>query len=226
MRGYYFEMLGLQDDASEEAINNAYLQQVKIWHRDNAKKWAPGSVFDCARIFEEVQKAHKLLSDSYKRREYIKTLSLTSSLPRNAEENELYTIFKELKKLHEAFLIRESDFDTYSSYLFQTTSAIGSQAASQFQDMENAMRAFVAAAKEREIKSRQELKEAQVKAAEYKMAFETLQQRNADLLAENTRLKAEKPVSISRTNLFATDDKAEMKDEEEHIKKRPRTGTH
>jgi curved DNA-binding protein CbpA len=67
----YFKMLGVDHDASPQAVQAAFFALAKTWHPDRLPS-AIGDVKElCARVFSRLSEAHQTLSDPTKRSQYM-----------------------------------------------------------------------------------------------------------------------------------------------------------
>jgi curved DNA-binding protein CbpA len=83
----YYQMLGIQNNASEGEIRKAYFKLVKIFHPDRSSKQGFGDLRDTlAYIFANLSEAHNTLNDIDKREAY--DLFLTSKKVISKEEEE------------------------------------------------------------------------------------------------------------------------------------------
>ncbi len=80
-RQNYFEMLGLDIDATPDQASAAYLQLAKAWHPDRL----PGALADvkdaCARVFSHLSEANQTLTDPEKRGRYMQLLKEGGATP-------------------------------------------------------------------------------------------------------------------------------------------------
>jgi curved DNA-binding protein CbpA len=77
----YFQMLGLDEDASPEAVQKAFFNLAKVWHPDRL----PGALADvkdaCSKVFSHLTEAHATLSDPKRRQEYMTLLKEGGATP-------------------------------------------------------------------------------------------------------------------------------------------------
>lgn len=77
----YFQMLGLEQDATPEAVQKAFFALAKVWHPDRL----PGALFDvkdaCSKVFTHLTEAHATLTDATKRGEYMTLLKDGGATP-------------------------------------------------------------------------------------------------------------------------------------------------
>lgn len=77
----YFQMLGLPRDATPDAVQKAFLQQVKVWHPDRL----PAALVDvkeaCNRVFSHLTEAQATLTDDAKREQYMRLLKDGGATP-------------------------------------------------------------------------------------------------------------------------------------------------
>jgi curved DNA-binding protein CbpA len=77
----YFQMLGLERDASVEAVQKAFIGLAKVWHPDRL----PGALVDvkdaCSKVFTHLTEAHATLIDPSKRKDYMTLLKDGGATP-------------------------------------------------------------------------------------------------------------------------------------------------
>jgi curved DNA-binding protein CbpA len=77
----YFQMLGLERDASPEAAQRAYISLAKEWHPDRLTPALASAKDACSKVFSCLSEAHATLKDPKKREEYIKKLKEGTATP-------------------------------------------------------------------------------------------------------------------------------------------------
>ncbi len=82
----YFEVLGLEDGASTEAVRAAFIRLAKTWHPDRVPPDLVPIRDDIARIFAAMTRAQQTLCDEDARRAYLATRKSTKPEPRPRAE--------------------------------------------------------------------------------------------------------------------------------------------
>jgi tetratricopeptide (TPR) repeat protein len=77
----YFEMLGVDKDASVEQIQNAFFQLAKIWHPDRVPAFLADVKDLCASVFSHMSEAHQTLLDPKRRDQYMHLLKDGGATP-------------------------------------------------------------------------------------------------------------------------------------------------
>jgi len=67
----YFEMLGLDQAATPEAVQKAFIALAKVWHPDRLPPVLSEVKDACSKVFAHITEAHATLSDPKKRQEYM-----------------------------------------------------------------------------------------------------------------------------------------------------------
>jgi curved DNA-binding protein CbpA len=79
----YFQMLGLEHDASIEAVQKAFFSLAKVWHPDRL----PPALVDvkdaCSKVFSHLTEAHATLTDPAKRKDYMQLLKEGGATPQD-----------------------------------------------------------------------------------------------------------------------------------------------
>jgi len=79
----YFQMLGLEQDASIEAVQKAFFSLAKVWHPDRL----PPALVDvkdaCSKVFSHLTEAHATLTDPAKRKDYMQLLKEGGATPQD-----------------------------------------------------------------------------------------------------------------------------------------------
>jgi tetratricopeptide (TPR) repeat protein len=82
----YFDMLGVQVDATPEDVKRAYIQLAKAWHPDRL----PSALADvreaCGRVFARMSEAHQTLTDEEKRKRYQRLMKEGGETPEQQQE--------------------------------------------------------------------------------------------------------------------------------------------
>ncbi len=73
----YFELLGVDRDASGPTVQAAFFQLAKRWHPDRMSADLSDLKDAAARVFARMSEAHQVLSNDEKRREYVRRLNET-----------------------------------------------------------------------------------------------------------------------------------------------------
>ncbi len=77
----YFQMLGVDEDATPEMIQKQFIQLAKLWHPDRL----PGALADvkdaCSKVFANLTEAHATLTDAERRAEYMTLLKDGGATP-------------------------------------------------------------------------------------------------------------------------------------------------
>jgi curved DNA-binding protein CbpA len=81
----YYEMLGLDSDASEQSIKVAYRQLARENHPDLLAGRGPSAVEEASRLMRQINEAYRVLSNKHLRKEYDKSLkegaTFTATMP-------------------------------------------------------------------------------------------------------------------------------------------------
>ncbi|MBX3228393.1 MAG: DnaJ domain-containing protein [Labilithrix sp.] len=82
----YFQMLGVDRDASTEQIQKAFFGLAKVWHPDRL----PPALIDvkdaCSKVFTHLTEANQTLSDPGKRQDYLKLLKEGGATPEDQQK--------------------------------------------------------------------------------------------------------------------------------------------
>jgi curved DNA-binding protein CbpA len=82
----YFEMLGVDVEATLEQVKEAYIALAKIWHPDRLPT-ALADVRDaCGRVFARMSEAHQTLADDEKRKRYLRLMKEGGETPEQQQE--------------------------------------------------------------------------------------------------------------------------------------------
>ncbi len=77
----YFQMLGVGEDASPEAVQKAFFALAKVWHPDRL----PGALADvkdaCSKVFSHITEAHATLGDPKRRQDYMTLIKEGGATP-------------------------------------------------------------------------------------------------------------------------------------------------
>ncbi|AKU96723.1 PT repeat/DnaJ domain/tetratricopeptide repeat protein [Labilithrix luteola] len=77
----YFQMLGVDRDATAEAVQKAFIQLAKVWHPDRL----PAALVDvkeaCSKVFSHLTEANATLSDPERRQEYMTLIKEGGATP-------------------------------------------------------------------------------------------------------------------------------------------------
>src|ERR1700722_13976743 len=135
MRVTHYQILGIQNDANQEDIRDAYKREALIWHPDKASGWAPAeSLPDCEAIFKMIERANAVLLNNQTRMQYDLQLTLPEGVsPETSAEKEFAASWKKLKANYEIFKNRGNDPLAFIAYLQQKMKEEGGQAQLQKQ---------------------------------------------------------------------------------------------
>lgn len=94
----YYEVLGVQTDATPEEISRGYKQAKLAFSPDGAAMYSLLSEEECNQMVELIDEAFSILYDSRKRQEYDKAKGITPSTPINIEV-ETFNLQEKLEEL-------------------------------------------------------------------------------------------------------------------------------
>jgi tetratricopeptide (TPR) repeat protein len=77
----YFQMLGLERDASVEAVQKAFFGLAKVWHPDRLPPALADVKDACSKVFTHLTEAHATLTDPAKRKDYMQLLKEGGATP-------------------------------------------------------------------------------------------------------------------------------------------------
>src|SRR6476469_9567092 len=97
----HYEILEIQNDADEEAIQNAFDRNKFIWHPDKYSVWADASgIVLCAEVFKRVQTAYEVLINPQKKSDYDFSLKIPVSKQIETQEKLFRAQWENLKKAY------------------------------------------------------------------------------------------------------------------------------
>ena len=100
MRVTYYQLLEVQNTASQQDIKTAYKKLALIWHPDVAKKWASDNQLgNCENVFKRISTAYEILSDDNKKSNTICCLNYLLLLRKISKNRNSICNGKLLKKL-------------------------------------------------------------------------------------------------------------------------------
>ena len=118
MRVTYYQLLEVQNTASQQDIKTAYKKLALIWHPDVAKKWASDNQLgNCENVFKRISTAYEILSDDNKKKQYDLLLKLPLTFEENQQEQEFNMQWETLKKTYTLYKERRQNPQTYIDYL-------------------------------------------------------------------------------------------------------------
>jgi tetratricopeptide (TPR) repeat protein len=79
----YFQMLGLERDASIEAVQKAFFSLAKVWHPDRLPPALADVKDACSKVFSHLTEAHATLTDPAKRKDYMQLLKEGGATPQD-----------------------------------------------------------------------------------------------------------------------------------------------
>jgi hypothetical protein len=224
MRLTHYQILGIQNNATEAEIKSAYKKQALIWHPDKARDWAPlNKLAVCESIFNMLKSANNILLDSNTRANYDMQLSLPAEItPVSIDESQIAEDWKKLKSMYEAFKQRETDPQAFITYLQQKMmeqSTQTQQHALQLAEMSGQLQHLPQIIVSAQIKLEAELKAAKQalaanedrynktlarREAEYKLTLDITEGRYNNLLVMFNEQKEKLEQLKSKCGLFAT----------------------
>ena len=81
----YFQVLGVQEDATDEAIQSAYFTLVKAWHPDRLPADVKEMKAEVAKVFGRISEAYQTLADAKARAEYLQVVKSGGGTARDRE---------------------------------------------------------------------------------------------------------------------------------------------
>ena len=124
----YFQMLGLERDASPEAVQKAFFGLAKVWHPDRL----PPALVDvkdaCSKVFTHITEAHATLMDPSKRQDYMTLLKDGGATP--DDQAKIQAILEAATEFQKAeFLLKRSMSDPQAYEIVKRCVALDSEQA-------------------------------------------------------------------------------------------------